>query len=292
MDLGPRRLGSPRLRGGPGWSADSLAEDLRNPGDPRLGEALEPRTAASVLTLVAKAERILRTLAATLGEHTNPMETTTMGIGLPSYAHGASLWDGRPEPPPNAPNPFRRTGDFWTLGLDGRVFHLKHSRGLAFLAHLLCHAGQLVHVLELEAAVPACEHAPGTLDGGRTDRGDAGEILDVTARQAYRRRLGELREEREEATSQNDIGRTARLEAEIEFLSAELRAAVGLGGRARRSGVAVERARVNVTRQIGLARQRIARHDPALGWYLDATVRTGAWCSFTPDPRHPVEWIL
>jgi hypothetical protein len=51
-----------------------------------------------------------------------------------------------------------------------------------------------------------------------------------------------------------------------------------------------ERARVNVTRAISTALARIAEHHPALARHLAATVRTGAFCSYTPDPRLPVRW--
>jgi hypothetical protein len=51
-----------------------------------------------------------------------------------------------------------------------------------------------------------------------------------------------------------------------------------------------ERARVNVTRAIVSVLRRIEQHHPALGEHLAATVRTGAFCSYTPDPRVRVEW--
>jgi hypothetical protein len=51
-----------------------------------------------------------------------------------------------------------------------------------------------------------------------------------------------------------------------------------------------ERARINVTRAIGTALQRIAATHPALGRHLTATIRTGIFCRYTPDPRVPVRW--
>lgn len=53
-----------------------------------------------------------------------------------------------------------------------------------------------------------------------------------------------------------------------------------------------ERARVNVTRAIGAALKRLAAHHPALGRHLAVTIRTGTFCSYTPDPRVPVRWTL
>ncbi len=52
------------------------------------------------------------------------------------------------------------------------------------------------------------------------------------------------------------------------------------------------RARVNVTRAIKAALAAIAEHDAALGHYLAATFKTGAFCSYSPDPRDAVAWEL
>ena len=65
--------------------------------------------------------------------------------------------------------------------------------------------------------------------------GDAGEMLDSHAKQAYRRRLPELRENLEAAKSRGDAQRAGEIEAEISFLNRELSRAVGLGGRDRRA---------------------------------------------------------
>ena len=37
---------------------------------------------------------------------------------------------------------------------------------------------------------------------------------------------------------------------------------------------------------------RIAEGNPALGRHLEATVRTGTFCSYQPDPRVPTAWEL
>ena len=76
----------------------------------------------------------------------------------------------------------------------------------------------------------------------------------------------------------------------MQFLADEPAAAVGLGGRDRRAGSAAERARVNITRAIRAALARIRAHSPALAGHLDATIHTGTFCSYTPDPRAPISW--
>jgi hypothetical protein len=53
-----------------------------------------------------------------------------------------------------------------------------------------------------------------------------------------------------------------------------------------------ERARVNVTRRIAAALEKIAAVHPAASQYLETTVRTGTACVFLPDPRFPVTWTV
>ncbi len=118
---------------------------------------------------------------------------------------------------------------------------------------------------------------------------DAIEILDAQARATYKQRLRELCEELDEAQQRYDFGRSERLAEEIDFLTHELASAVGLGGRARQISQA-ERARVNITRTIKASLRKISEHHPALGQHLSSTIKTGAYCSYTPDPRVPITW--
>lgn len=53
-----------------------------------------------------------------------------------------------------------------------------------------------------------------------------------------------------------------------------------------------EQARVNATRAIRGAIQRLGLHHPALGDHLAATVRTGSSCVYQPDPRVPIVWEM
>jgi len=121
-------------------------------------------------------------------------------------------------------------------------------------------------------------------------RETSGAVLDTEARTAYKRRLEELGEELEEARTFNDLERAGRIEGEISFLGSELARGVGLGGRGRKSASQVERARLSVTRAIRAAVRNIARNSRSLGSYLDTTIKTGTFCSYTPDPRPVVNW--
>ena len=197
-----------------------------------------------------------------------------------------------------ASNLFRREGEYWTVCYDGVVVRLRDAKGLRHLARLLADPGREFHVVDLEAAdrqpAVAAVGPRGRAGAGelavRPDLGDGGVLLDATAKAAYRTRLGELRAELEEAEDGNDPARASRARAERDFLVAELARAVGLGGRDRRAAAHAERARLNVTRAIRTAMANLARAHPSLGRHLAATVRTGRYCSYTPDPRTPNAW--
>jgi hypothetical protein len=124
----------------------------------------------------------------------------------------------------------------------------------------------------------------------RPDLGDAGELLDAQAKAAYKARLVELQAELDEAEHFNDLARAAKASAERDFLVGELARAVGLGGRDRRAASHAERARLNATRAIRAAMANLARANPSLGRHLSSTIRTGRYCSYTPDPRVPITW--
>jgi hypothetical protein len=165
-------------------------------------------------------------------------------------------------------------GEYWTVsGLGGKVL-VKDSRGMRMLASLVAAPGREQHSLDLSSLGE---------DGGAGDAGDAGEVLDRRARDAYRERLAELIREREEAVAHHDAGRTARVQAEIDALGAELSRGVGLAGRARRAGRAAERARVNVQRRLAEAIRKIEEAHAPLGAHLRKAIRTGAFCSYAAE---------
>lgn len=160
---------------------------------------------------------------------------------------------------------------------------------------MLASPGREIHALDLvasERGAADVTRTAATEELPSSGLGDAGEILDAQAKAAYKRRLAELEEELEEAESFGDAERAARAREEQDFLARELAAAVGIGGRDRVAASASERARVNVTRAIRSSMARIAEHSSVLGQHLDATVRTGTFCSYTPDPRAAISWQL
>src|SRR5262249_21697797 len=58
----------------------------------------------------------------------------------------------------------------------------------------------------------------------------------------------------------------------------------------RNGQAAFERARLTVTKSLKTALEKIRRSNPVLGAHLEATIRRGYFCSYTPDPRLHIAW--
>ena len=170
---------------------------------------------------------------------------------------------------------------------------VRDLKGMHYLARLLAHPGREFHALDLVAAESvgvARSESSLTAELPRTALGDAGEMLDARAKNAYRRRLAEIEDDIEQARALGDAERESQADAERDFLVRELSRAVGLGGRDRRAASASERARVGVTRAIRYAIARIGEHHPLLGEHLNLAIRTGTYCGYLPDPRAVAAW--
>ena len=178
---------------------------------------------------------------------------------------------------------FVRRGGYRRVGFRERDVVVPDLVGFRHLERLLAEPGRELHVLDLVAVVGRTSPPPA----------EAGlPVIDDMARAAYRRRLVEVDEDIEDARRNDDLGRLALAERDRDYLMAELASAVGLGGRARAVGGSTERARTSVTRSVRYALRRLAEQHPDLAGHLDRTVRTGSYCSYVPDPVHPLRWRL
>ncbi len=190
---------------------------------------------------------------------------------------------------------FRREGEYWTLEFGADTFRVRDAKGMRHLARLLESPGRDVHALELARFEAPVTEQRGVVDPSMTDVGgsdDAGPLLDAEAKAAYRERLRDLQQELAQAEEWNDPERASRLQDESDALTHELAAALGLGGRDRVASSAAERARISVTRAIRSSLTRIGEHSDGLSAHLEATIHTGTFCSYTPDPRAPITWRL
>ncbi len=178
--------------------------------------------------------------------------------------------------------------DGWCVRCDGVRARLTTTKGVRYLAALLAAPGVERHVLDLVDQVEGV-----AADGpDRHHLGDAGALLDTTARRAYRRRVEQLRADVGEALAAGADDHAAVLQAECDELIGQLAAAFGLSGRGRIAASAAERARLNVTRSLRTAVARIRADLPGAGQVLDQRLRTGLYCAFEPEPDDPVRWIV
>jgi hypothetical protein len=171
-----------------------------------------------------------------------------------------------------------RDGADWLLAAGDERARLRDGRGLHYLRALLAAPGREIRALDLVAGGAGL--APSGL----------GPSLDAAARAAYRVRLDALTAELDAADRAGDRVAAERVEAERRALLRELSRAAGLGGRDRLAAPEAERARVNVTRTLRAAIERVAADAPGVAAHLRASIRTGAACRYEPAPGGPTRW--
>jgi len=199
---------------------------------------------------------------------------------------------------PHIPNLVRREGEYWTIAYEGTLLHLRDGKGLDYLGCLLRHPRREFHVADL-VQIGCRGHAagdpPGAMLNAERDHqvavipdAHAGDVLDARARAEYKARVTDLRAELEEATASGDLGRASRARQELELINEQLAAAYGLDGRPRRAADPVERLRKAVGNRIKATLGKIREQHASLGLHLANAIRTGVFCSYTPD--RPIAW--
>jgi hypothetical protein len=189
---------------------------------------------------------------------------------------------------------FRREGDYWTLAGGDRVSRLRSLRGFEYVAELLRHPYEQIYVVDLAALGASAEHRLSVEEAAEqglrvSGEADVAPALDRRARDDYRARWRELQAEEAQARRDNDVGRAARAQREIEMLTAQLTAVAG--GHGGRNGPSLkERARVNVRNCITGGLRAIRQHDEVLWRHLANSIKTGTFCCYGPD--RPVVWEM
>ncbi|MGI9623591.1 MAG: hypothetical protein ACR2PK_12210 [Acidimicrobiales bacterium] len=189
---------------------------------------------------------------------------------------------------------FRCEGGARTISFAGETVHIRDLKGLRYLERMLADPNREFHVLDLVAVDEGTLPVVNTPDQGHESMSDLSDrglpVIDDEARDSYRRRLDEIEQDIEEATSLNDLGRIELAQRDRDYLVAELGRAIGLGGRHRSVGASAERARTSVTRSLRYALARLAEQHATLAAHLEQSVRTGTYCSYTPDPLTSIDW--
>jgi hypothetical protein len=260
----------------------------------RVNEALENEFYAEVVTrtrvkqkLVAEFEPLVRGFA----EAQRAYQEAT-GALLPIHLTAP------PQPAIAPKNRFQRAGNVWNLEFDGHTIYLPDSKGLQYLGWLVRHPNVEFNALELVLAIAPTADGSQEHSGSSTDAlrdgslsvrlgtGDAGPILDQTAKNEYKRLLNDIEEEIAEAKMIGNIDRIEELHTQRDWVLGQLSTAVGLGGRDRIASSDVERARTSVTNAIRRAEKSIEKAHPALAAHL-RYIKKGRFFSYDP-PHHAV----
>jgi tetratricopeptide (TPR) repeat protein len=170
---------------------------------------------------------------------------------------------------------FKRIGPVWSVAFDGTQALIPDAKGIRDIATLLARPGQPVPAAQLAGVAFSSSGQP---------------ALDRTALAAYRARLQDLADDIAHADAEHDSERAARARVERDAIVAELTRSVGRGGRPRRLGDDIERARKTVSARIRRALRLIEQHHLPLANHLRDSLETGTTCTY--KPHSPIDWDL
>ena len=63
-------------------------------------------------------------------------------------------------------------------------------------------------------------------------------------------------------------------------------------GPCQRTAANTEQSRIAVTKRIKAALKKIQEYHPSLGHHFTTCIKTGRFCTYTPNPQQPVSWAL
>jgi hypothetical protein len=173
------------------------------------------------------------------------------------------------KPSSTSPNSFKPENGMWHMRFEDKAILLQEVKGFHDLARLMDTLGVEVHCTEMMGNPDSfMENDP---------------VLDDKAKQSYEQRIRDLRDEIRDAEEMNDLIRAEKFKSELDQLTHHLAKALGIGRRPRKLNAAAERARAAVTWRLRSAIKKIEAAHPALGQHLANTIRTGTFCSYTPE---------
>ena len=173
-------------------------------------------------------------------------------------------------------NVFQLNGDIWEMRYQGDAIALKDTKGLNDIHKLLGHPEQEFHCMDLMNAA--------------VDEHTSAKSLDQKAKMAYQKRIKELQEDIAEAETLNQIEKITPLRAEYDAILEHLSQSLGLAGKSRTSGSTIEKARSAVTWRIRSSIKKIEILHPGLANHLSKSIKTGSFCSYSPEIE--VDWEL
>jgi hypothetical protein len=208
---------------------------------------------------------------------------------LAQLGSAGSSQPSQPSQPPQAAVASLQRGEkWWSVSCGATQLRIADAKGLRYLAELLASPGSERHALDLVDRIEGVD-VEQAID--RRALGGSGAGLDARARAAYRHRIEALRGATVDALERGQLEAAEAAQGELDQLVAELARAFGLGGRERPSGSATEKARLNVTRALRAAIDRISEALPDAGKALDRQIKTGLYCGYFPA-NGAISWVV
>jgi hypothetical protein len=241
---------------------------------PRIGQSFPPDK--TVLVTVGVSTDVFSAFAAAM-PLASAFRLDQGGVQLDANRIRASLCTNIAAPA----NIFRLRGQFWELVYDGKTAYMKDSVGLAYLARILVEPDRDIPAVSLLAACAGIDPLVAS--------GSLGEVLDAETRRNYENRYRDLQEELAEAHDFNDLGRSERIERELDQLTTELASATGLGGRTREKSD-VDKVRKSVSMAVSRAIESIEAEHESLARHLQGTISSGR--TFRYAPPDAIDWLI
>ncbi|PWT95421.1 MAG: hypothetical protein C5B52_17910 [Bacteroidetes bacterium] len=176
---------------------------------------------------------------------------------------------------PKIKNSFAKDAVGWKISYNGNMMQIPESKGLFDIQKLISNPRQLFHCAELMGSV---------LD----ERGE--KLFDAKAKKEYEKKILELQSDIQEAELHSNFVQSEKLQLEYDRLLDHLGQSLGNKGKARESNGSIEKARSAVTWRIRKAIARIESLHPTLGAHLSNSIKTGTFCSYSPESD--ISWEL
>nr|WP_298789473.1 hypothetical protein [uncultured Allomuricauda sp.] len=175
----------------------------------------------------------------------------------------------------NTSGDFTQKGELWELRYANESAVLKDSKGLQDIAKLLANPESEIHCTELMGTV---------LDS------DGTELADNKALGDYKSKIQQLQSDISDAEEMGHALKADELREEYDVLLEHLSQVTGLANKARKIGSSLEKARSAVTWRIRSAIKKIEKVHPKLSKHLSNSIKTGTYCSYTPESPH--QWTI
>ncbi len=170
---------------------------------------------------------------------------------------------------------FMNQGELWQLSYGGESVMIRDAKGLHDIGKLLREPEKQIHCTALM---------------GATLETDSTAIVDDKAIKEYKAKINSIQMELQEADTLGYTEKADQLRMEYDQLIEHLYQVTGLGGKSRKTGSSLEKARSAVTWRIRTAIKKIDASHPRLGKHLANSIKTGTYCTYKPETPH--RWTL